>query len=102
MSFHDIKNPTGGMPMERVIDQPTPEQHLLELVLSSANMEQAWKRVRANKGAPGVDGITIEQFPANTRSHWQTIREPLKTGSYKLLPVRHLFACYKIVVIMLK
>ena len=28
MSFHDIENPTGGMPMERVIDQPTPEQHL--------------------------------------------------------------------------
>jgi len=88
MSFHDIENPTGGMPMERVIDQPTPEQHLLERILSSANMEQAWKRVRANKGASGVDGITIEQFPDHTRSHWKTIRESLMTGSYKPLPVR--------------
>jgi hypothetical protein len=34
MSFHDIENPTGGMPMERVIDQPTPEQHLLERISS--------------------------------------------------------------------
>jgi len=88
MSFHDIENPTGGMPMERVIDQPTPEQHLLERILSSANMEQAWKRVRANKGAPGVDGITIEQFPDHTRSNWKTIRESLMTGSYKPLPVK--------------
>ena len=88
MSFHDIENPTGGMPMERVIDQPTPEQHLLERILTSANMEQAWKRVRANNGAPGVDNITIEQFPDHTRSHWKTIRESLMTGSYKPLPVK--------------
>ena len=67
MSFHDMMNPTGGVPMERVIDQPTPEQHLLERILSSENMEQAWKRVKANKGAPGIDGITIEQFPDHTR-----------------------------------
>lgn len=88
MSFHDIANPTGGMPMERVIDQPTPEQHLLERILSRENMELAWKRVKANKGKPGVDGITIEQFPNHTRSHWQTIRESLKTGSYNPLPVK--------------
>ncbi len=66
MSFHDTTNPTGGVPMERVIDQPTPEQHLLERILARENMELAWKRVRANKGAPGVDGITIEQFPDHT------------------------------------
>jgi RNA-directed DNA polymerase len=88
MSFHDIENPTGGMPMERVIDQPPPEQHLLERILSRENMEQAWKRVKANKGKPGVDGITIEQFPDHTRTHWKTIRESLKEGSYKPLPVR--------------
>jgi RNA-directed DNA polymerase len=88
MSFHDIENPTGGMPMERVVDQPTPEQHLLERILSRANMEQAWKRVKANKGKPGVDGITIEQFPDHTRTHWKIIRESLKTGNCKPLPVK--------------
>lgn len=45
MSFHDIENPTGGMPMERVIDKPTPEQHLLEQILSTGNTEQAWQSI---------------------------------------------------------
>ncbi|WP_254278386.1 hypothetical protein [Geobacter sulfurreducens] len=49
MSFHDIPNPTGGMPVERVIDRPTPEEHLLERILATENMDLAWKRVRANK-----------------------------------------------------
>jgi len=88
MSFHDIKNPTGGVPMERVIDQPSQEQHLLERILFKENMEMAWKRVRANKGAPGVDGVTIEQFPDYTRSLWKTIRDSLMAGSYRPLPVK--------------
>ncbi len=88
MSFYDIMNPYGEMPIERVIVQPFPEHHLLEWILSSANMEQAWKRVRANKGAPGVDGITIEQFPDHTRPLWKEIRESLMAGSYKPLPVK--------------
>jgi RNA-directed DNA polymerase len=87
MSFHDIENPTGGMPMERVIDQPSPEQHLLERILSRENMETAWKRVKANKGAPGVDGITIEQFPDQTRPLWEAIRASLATGTYQPKPV---------------
>jgi len=88
MSFHDISNPTGEMPMERVIDQPTPEQHLLERILSRENMELAWKRVKANKGKPGVDGITIEQFPDHTRPLWSDILASLVAGSYKPLPVK--------------
>jgi RNA-directed DNA polymerase len=87
MSFHDITNPTGGMPMERVIDQLFPEQHLLERILSSENMETAWKRVRANKGAPGVDCITIDQFPDHTRPLWSDIRASLATGGYQPKPV---------------
>jgi len=86
MSFHDITNPTGGVPVERVVDQPTPEQHLLERILSRENMELAWKRVRANKGAPGVDGVTIEQFPDQTRPLWADIRASLATGSYRPKP----------------
>ena len=78
MSFQDITNPTGGMPMERVIDQPTPEQHLLERILARENMELAWKRVRANKGAPGVDGITIDQFPDHTRRSGATSAHRLR------------------------
>ena len=87
MSFQDITNPTGGMPMERVIDQQPPEQHLLERILATENMELAWKRVKANKGAPGVDGITIDQFPDQTRPLWGDIRVSLATGSYQPKPV---------------
>jgi RNA-directed DNA polymerase len=87
MSFQDITNPTGGMPMERVIDQQPPEQHLLERILATENMELAWKRVRANKGAPGVDGITIDDFPDRFRPLWGDIRASLVTGSYLPKPV---------------
>jgi RNA-directed DNA polymerase len=73
--------------MERVIDQPFPEQHLLERILATENMELAWKRVRANKGAPGVDCITIDQFPDHTRPLWSDIRASLATGSYQPKPV---------------
>ncbi len=87
MSFHDTLNPTGGVPMERVTDRPIPEHHLLERILSRENMEWAWKRVKANKGAPGVDGITIEQFPDQTKPLWAGIHESLTTGSYLPKPV---------------
>ena len=87
MSFHDTRNPSGGVPMERVVDRSTPEQHLLERILATENMEQAWKRVKANKGAPGVDGITIDDFPDQTRPLWGDIRASLATGSYQPKPV---------------
>jgi RNA-directed DNA polymerase len=87
MSFHDNMNPSGGVPMERVVDPPTPEQHLLERILSTENMELAWKRVRANKGAPGVDRITIEQFPEQFRPLWADIRASLNAGTYQPKPV---------------
>ncbi len=88
MSFHDTKNPTGGVAMGRVTDSSFPEQHLLERVLSRENMERAWKQVKANHGAPGIDGITIEQFPDHTRPLWADIRESLATGSYMPTPVK--------------
>lgn len=88
MSFHDTMNPSGEVPMERVIDQPSAEQHLLERILSHENLVAAWKQVKSNDGAPGIDGITIDQFPDHTRPLWPSIRESLKTGSYLPKPVR--------------
>lgn len=87
MSFHDMPNPTGGMPVERVIDRPTPEEHLLERILATENMDLAWKRVRANKGAPGVDGVAIDAFPERFRPLWGDIRASLATGTYQPQPV---------------
>jgi hypothetical protein len=56
---------------------------LLEDVLASDNLAQAWKRVKANKGAPGIDGMTIEDFPAQARAHWSAVRQQIKEGRYQ-------------------
>jgi RNA-directed DNA polymerase len=65
-----------------------PNESLLERILSKENVARAWKRVKANHGAPGVDGITIEQFPDHTRSFWAEIRNSLLAGTYQPSPVR--------------
>lgn len=74
--------------MGRVMEPFDPNERLLEKILSKENMAMAWKRVKANQGAPGVDGITIEQFPDHTRPLWAGIRESLLSGRYQPLPVR--------------
>ena len=60
----------------------------LEDVLASVNVAQAWKQVRANKGAAGVDGMEIGDFPSFIRKHWETILGRLMEGAYKPSPVR--------------
>jgi RNA-directed DNA polymerase len=81
-------NPDGGVHARRVVEPFDPNEYLLERILSKENMERAWKRVKANHGAPGVDGIAIEQFPDHTRPLWSGIRESLLAGTYQPSPVR--------------
>lgn len=61
---------------------------MLERILSRTNLLSAWQRVKANKGEPGVDGITIDDFPAYLRKHWIEIKRQLLNGTYKSSPVR--------------
>ena len=51
-------------------------------------MIKAWKRVKANKGAPGVDNMPIDDFLAFAREQWEAIRLSLLAGTYRPLPVR--------------
>ena len=88
MSSQDAMNPNGGAHMRRVTEQPDPNVNLLERILSRENMLKAWKRVKANKGAPGVDGISIEDFPEYLKAHWPRIREEVLAGRYTPSPVR--------------
>ena len=88
MSFDNMKNPTGGVKLERVMKRPGPEIDLLESILDHANMTKAWKRVRANKGAPGIDGMTIAEFPAFAREQWSEVRTAIEKGSYLPQPVK--------------
>ena len=61
---------------------------LLEQILSSENLRDAWKRVKQNKGAPGIDGLTIEDYPEWIHAHWDGINLGLRQGYYCPLPVK--------------
>lgn len=61
---------------------------LLEAVLTKENLTRALKRVRANKGAAGVDGLDIGQTITLLRTTWPQIREQLLSGTYRPMPVR--------------
>ena len=61
---------------------------LLKAVLTRENLRQAWKRVKANKGTAGVDGLDIDQTARHLVTAWPTIREHLMRGTYRPCPVR--------------
>ena len=60
----------------------------MEEVCERKNCWQAYKRVKANKGRPGIDGMTIGDLAGYLKQHWPTIREQLLSGSYRPQPVR--------------
>ena len=57
--------------------------NLMERVVRWGNMQKAWKAVRANRGAPGPDGITINDFPEYFYQHWPRIWRQLLDGTYQ-------------------
>jgi RNA-directed DNA polymerase len=61
---------------------------LLEQALSRENLAAAWKRVKANKGSAGVDGLSIEQTTEYLKTHWPRIRSELLDGTYRPQAVR--------------
>ena len=61
---------------------------LLEKILSNGNMNVAYKRVCANKGAGGVDDVTVEELGDYIREHWSSIKEQIRHREYKPQPVR--------------
>ena len=63
-------------------------QNLLQAVLASDNLARAWKRVKSNKGAPGIDGVTVEDWPAHAREHWPAVRAQIESGRYRPQAVR--------------
>lgn len=64
------------------------ERTMIEEILQPENLAQAWQRVKANKGAPGIDGMTVEDFPAFARGHWPRIATAIRNGTYRPAPVR--------------
>jgi RNA-directed DNA polymerase len=81
-------NPSGGVSPGRRPMQPALGLDLMRRVLASDNVRAAWKQVRANQGAAGVDGITIAEFPNIARALWLDMRGALEDGTYRPSPVR--------------
>ena len=65
-----------------------PPSALLAQVLDRANLQRALKQVRQNKGAPGIDGMTVDELPQYLKQHWLEIRAQLETGQYRPSPVK--------------
>ena len=83
--------PQGGQSCAAATGQPALDSasvDLMEQVVDPANMERAWKQVKSNDGAPGVDEMAIAEFPDYIREHWPTIRKQILDGTYRPLPVR--------------
>ena len=73
---------------KRGTENPAITESLMEEVCERENCKRALKRVKANKGSPGVDGMTVRALPGFLQQHWPAIREQLQSGTYKPQPVK--------------
>jgi RNA-directed DNA polymerase len=73
---------------KRRTESPAIEEQLMEEACERENCLQALKRVKSNKGSPGIDGMTVEELPGHLREHWSAIRGQLLNGTYKPQPVK--------------
>src|SRR5204862_5167874 len=91
---HQGETPVSGYQgAEPFVAKPAPEspaltEQLMEEVCDRENLVKAWKRVRRNKGSPGVDGMTIDDARDHLREHWPSIRSQLLEGTYQPQPVK--------------
>jgi RNA-directed DNA polymerase len=69
-------------------DSPVVTEKLMEGIFRTSNLQQAFKRVRANKGSPGIDGMTVEEVQEHYRKNWPTLEPQLLAGTYQPQPVQ--------------
>ena len=69
-------------------DKQEDEEELLERILSRDNLNLAYKRVKANKGSHGVDGMTVDELLPHLKQHGESLRQRILAGEYKPQPVR--------------
>ena len=87
----DVAEPQRGQSvladMKKTTLNPVSE-NLMEQIVDERNMERAWKKVKANRGAPGPDGVTLDEFFQTFRAQWPTVRQQLLDGTYEPSPAR--------------
>ena len=69
-------------------ERPEVTPSVMEAVCERENLKKALRRVKANKGSPGVDGMTVDEFPDYLRVHWPRHRDELLDGTYTPSPVK--------------
>ena len=69
-------------------ESPTGQIRLMESILERENMHRAYKQVKSNKGAGGVDGMTVGQLFSYLDHHWTKIKASLLDGSYEPMPAK--------------
>ena len=69
-------------------ESPARAEQLMEEVCERDNCQQALRRVKANKGSPGIDGMRVDELPGYLKQHWPALREQLLSGTYQPQPVR--------------
>jgi RNA-directed DNA polymerase len=69
-------------------ESPASTNRLMEAVCERENLKGALRQVRANRGSPGVDGMTVVGLKDYLKQHWPAIREQLLDGTYEPKPVR--------------
>ena len=79
---------TETLRVKRGTENPAGKQQVMEAVCERENLREALQRVRANKGSPGIDGMSVEQLPDYLKQHWPAIREQLLNGTYQPQPVK--------------
>src|SRR5471030_3047075 len=85
---NDLRGGTESSAGKRGTESPAITEQLMEEVCGRENCKQALKRVKANKGSPGVDGMTVHDLPGYLKQRWPAIREQLLNGTYKPQPVK--------------
>ena len=79
---------TESFTVKRRTESPAIEEQVMEEVCERENCLQALKRVKSNKGSPGIDGMRVEELSGHLREHWPAIRGQLLNGTYKPQPVK--------------
>ena len=71
------------VPMATRATEGSGRSDLMEMVVRRPNLQNALRRVKSNKGSPGIDGMTVDELSAYLREHWEEIREQLLAGTYR-------------------
>jgi len=92
MTAAKARKPKGGADVCLATEGSTPNTTLMQRALTRENLQRAWEQVKANHGAPGIDGMTVEQFADFIRSsQWASVRKSLEDGTYEPQPVRRVY-----------